>query len=273
MQSREFHGGSAFATHSDYPQCHLSRPVSACSNSAVAPLIWRDWDPDRGRKGCLISPLQIACMRSACFSVFIGCTEFGIGFKYGQIFQKSMKSTKWRWTSYAIKRISWRLGFRHTQRLSSMPLISACVSLQQQCSCAIDLERLRPRQRQKRLFDLAASDSLHETGLFFRVHRLHWVWKWVQVWPDLSKEHEKHKVEMDIVCNQENFMEARLSPNTATMLNAIYLSLCSNRALRPLVWTAWESDRGRVGTLQWTSEIPAFDLGFQTFALGYDRSL
>ena len=135
-------------------------------------------------------------------------------------------------------------------RLSSMPLILACVSLQQQCSCAIDLERLRPRQRQKRLFDLAASDSLHEIGLFFRVHRLHWVWNWVQVWPDLSKEHEKHKVEMDIACNQENFMEARLSPHTATILNAIYLSLCSNSALRPLVWTAWESDSGRVGTLQ-----------------------
>ena len=123
-------------------------------------------------------------------------------------------------------------------------------SLQQQCSCAIDLERLRPRQRQKRLFDLAASDSLHEIGLFFRVHRLHWVWNWVQVWPDLSKEHEKHKVEMDIACNQENFMEARLSPHTATILKAIYLSLCSNSALRPLVWTAWESDSGRVGTLQ-----------------------
>ena len=147
-----------------------------------------------------------------------------------QIFQKNMKSTKWRWTSYAIKRISWRLGGRHTQRLSSMPLISACVSLQQQCGCAIDLESLRTRQRQKRLFNLAASYNLYETGLFFRFHRLHWVWNWVQVWPDLSKEHEEHKVEMDIVCNQENFMEARRSPHTATILNATYLSLCQPSA-------------------------------------------
>ena len=50
-------------------QCHLSWPVSACSNSAAAPLIWRDWDPDRGRKGCLISPLQIACRRPSLWRV------------------------------------------------------------------------------------------------------------------------------------------------------------------------------------------------------------
>ena len=113
-------------------------------------------------------------MRPACFSVFIGCTEFGIWSKYNQIFQKSMKSTKWRWTSYGINRISWRLGGRHTQRLARRPFISACVSLQQQCGyCAIDLESLRTKQRQKRLFNLAASDNLHETGLFFRFRRLH----------------------------------------------------------------------------------------------------
>ena len=90
-----------------------------------------------------------------------------------QIFQKNTKSAKWRWTSYGINRISWRLGGRHTQRLARRPFISACVSLQQRCGFAIDLESLRTRQRQKRLFNLAASDNLHETGLFFRFHRLH----------------------------------------------------------------------------------------------------
>ena len=76
----------------------------------------------------------------------------------------------------------------HTQPLATMPFISACVNLQQQSGCAIDLESLGIRQRQKRLFILDASDNLHETGAFFRFHRLHWVWNLVQVEPDLSNE-------------------------------------------------------------------------------------
>ena len=62
--------------------------------------------------------------------------------------------------------ISWRLGGHHTQRLATMPFISGCFSLQQQCGCAIDLESLGIRQRQKRLFNLDASDNLCETGIF-----------------------------------------------------------------------------------------------------------
>ena len=108
------------------------------------------------------------------FFRFIGCTEFGIWFKQNQIFQKQhVKLRKWRWTSYGIKIISWRLGGRHTQPLATMPFISARVNLQQQSGCTIDLEGLGIRQRQKRLFNLGASDNLYETGVFFRFHRLH----------------------------------------------------------------------------------------------------
>ena len=90
-----------------------------------------------------------------------------------------------------------------------MPFISAPVNLQQQSGCAIGLESLGIRQRQKRLFNLDASDNLYETGIFFRFHRLHWVWNLVQVEPDVSKDTcEEQEVEMDIICNQENVMEA-----------------------------------------------------------------
>ena len=74
---------------------------------------------------------------------------------------------------YGIKKISWRLGGPHTQPLATMPFISAHVSLQQPSGCAIDLESLGIRQRQKRLFNLEASDNLYKTGVFFRFHRLH----------------------------------------------------------------------------------------------------
>ena len=49
----------------------------------------------------------------------------------------------------------------------------------------------------------------------------------VQAWLDLSKETcEEQEVEMDIIWNEENFMEARRLPHTATSSEAIYLSPC-----------------------------------------------
>ena len=145
--------------------------MSACCNSPVAPLIWRAWESDRDRKGCLISKRQITCMRRAFFSVFIDCTEFGIWCKQDQIFQKKHVKRKWRWKSssyYGIKIISWRLGGRHTQPQLTIPFISAHVGLQQQSGCAIDLESLGIRQRQKgmkRLFNSDASVNFCDTGL------------------------------------------------------------------------------------------------------------
>ena len=116
---------------------------------------------------------------------------------------------------YGIKIISWRLGGRHTQPLAS---------LQQQSGCAIDLESLGIRQRQKRLFILDASDNLYETGVFFRFHRLHWVWNLVQVEPDLSNETcEEQEMEMDIIWNQDNFMEARRSPHTQPLAAVAFM--------------------------------------------------
>ena len=59
----------------------------------------------------------------------------------------------------------------HTQPLATMLSISTRVGLQQQSSCANDF--LEIRHRQKRLFNLDASDNLYESGVFFRFHRLH----------------------------------------------------------------------------------------------------
>ena len=54
--------------------------MSTCSNSPVAPLIWRAWESDRDRKGCLISALQW-------FSVTLA---FNLGFR--RFAQKGTKS-------------------------------------------------------------------------------------------------------------------------------------------------------------------------------------
>ena len=55
---------------------------------------------------------------------------------------------------------------RSPQTTTSHNAIYLCFSLQQQCGCAIDFESLGIRHRQKRLFSLAASDNLCETGIF-----------------------------------------------------------------------------------------------------------
>jgi len=57
----------------------------------------------------------------------------------------------------------------HTQPLATMPSISTRVGLQQQSGCAIDLESLGIRQRQKRLFNLDASANFFDTGLKFGI--------------------------------------------------------------------------------------------------------
>ena len=69
-----------------------------------------------------------------------------------------------------------------TLPLTTMPFISAHVSLRQQSGCAIDLEGLGIRQRQKRLFNLEASDNLYETGVFSG-----WILACVRFCPHLFK--------------------------------------------------------------------------------------
>ena len=77
MEWREFHGGSAAATHSDQLWSHLSQPMSACSNSAVAPLIWTAGESDRGGVGCWISTLQWTSVTPA-FN--LGFHRFALGY-------------------------------------------------------------------------------------------------------------------------------------------------------------------------------------------------
>ena len=115
MEWREFHGGSAAATHSDQLWSHLSQPVSALQPTEAV-------QSRRFRK---------TCVRPTVLSIFIGCTAF-------------------------------------------------------------------------------------------------WIWmNLVQVWLNLSKEAcEEQEVEMDIIWNEENFMEARRPPRTTTSSKAIYLSPC-----------------------------------------------
>ena len=57
---------------------------------------------------------------------------------------------------------------------------------------------------------------------------------------------------MDIIWNEEeNFMEARQPPHSEKLQCRLSesMSACSNSAVAPLIWTAGESDRGRVGNL------------------------
>ena len=153
MEWREFRGGSAAATHSDQLWSHLSQPMSALQPiEAVQPRRFRKLVWDRH-----FFPFSQVALRF----------EFGwILFKHDKIFQKKhVKSRKWRWTSYGMKRISWRLGGRQTQRPALKPFISAHVSLQQQCGCTIDLDSSGIRQRWGRLLNLDASVNFCDTGL------------------------------------------------------------------------------------------------------------
>ena len=127
--------------------------------------------------------------------------------------------------------ISWRLGGHHTQRLATMPFISACFSLQQQCGCAIALESLGIRQRQKRLFNLDASDNLCETGIFSVfigcTDSCTEFWNLVRVWPDLSKGTcEEQEVERDIICQQDIISWRLGGHHTQRLATMPFISAC-----------------------------------------------
>ena len=84
---------------------------------------------------------------------------------------------------------------------------------------------------QQRLFNLDASEKLAwNRRQFFHLISCTAFWIWmnlVQVRQDHSRETcEEQEVEMDIIWNEENFMEARRPPHTATSSEAIYLSPC-----------------------------------------------
>ena len=140
MEWREFHGGSAAPTQRQAARPFISARVSFATS-----------------RGCSISTLQKNLRETADKSFhFHRCTTqcatfwiWWIWVKYDKIFHKKhVKGRKWRWTSYGMKRISWRLGGRHhTQRPALKPFISAHVSLQQQCGCTIDLDSWGIRQR------------------------------------------------------------------------------------------------------------------------------
>ena len=80
-----------------------------------------------------------------------------------------------------------------------------------------------------------------------------WIWmNLVQVWQDHSRETcEEQEVEMDIIWNEENFMEARWPPHSEKLQCHLSqpMSGCSNSAVALLIWTAGKSDGGRVGNL------------------------
>ena len=119
-----------------------------------------------------------------------------------------------------MKRISWRLGGRHTQRPAPKPFISAVSALQ-------PTEAVQSRQFRK--------TCVRPTILsIFIGCTVLWIWmNLVQVWLALSKETgEEQEVEMDIIWNEENFMAARRPPHTTTSSKAIYLSLCQPQQKR-----------------------------------------
>ena len=136
MEQTEFHGGSA-VTHTQRPalQCHLSQPVSACSN-----------------RGCSMSKPQKTCVRPAILSIFIGCAAFRIWMNLVQVWLDLSKETCEE--QKAETDIIWnKQNFMeaprspHTATSYAMPFISAHVSLQQLCGCTIDLDSLGIRQR------------------------------------------------------------------------------------------------------------------------------
>ena len=168
--------------------------------------------------------------------------EFGwIWSKYDKIIQeKHVKSRKWRWTSYGMKRISWRLGGRHTQRPALKPFISARVSFATHRGCSISTLQKNLRETADNSFHLISCTAF-------------WIWmNLVQVWQDHSRETcEEQEVEMDIIWNEENFMEARWPPHSEKLQCHLSqpMSACSNSAVALLIWTAGKSDGGRVGNL------------------------
>ena len=96
-----------------------------------------------GRKGCFNLHSSDDLYESSIFPFSFVALSVEFGSSSDQIFHKKhVKSTKWRWTAYAMKRISRRRGCHRTQRLAPMPFISASVSLQRLCDCTIDLESL-----------------------------------------------------------------------------------------------------------------------------------
>ena len=114
-----------------------------------------------------------------------------------------------------MKRISWRLGGRHTQRPALKPFISAHVSFATNRGCSISTHQKNLRETADNSFHLISCTAF-------------WIWmNLVQVRQDHSRETcEEQEVEMDIIWNEENFMEARRPPHTATSSEAIYLSPC-----------------------------------------------
>ena len=202
MEQREFHGGSAAATHNDQLWSHLSQPVSAtnrgCSISTLQKnlretadnsfhfisctafwiwmnlvQVWQDlaretceeqevemdiiWNKENfmvarrpphtttSSEAIYLSPCQL-CNQQRLFNLdaseklawdtadnsfhFHRCTTFWIWWiwvKYDKSFQeKHVKSRKWRWTSYGMKRISWRLGSPHTAKSCNAVYLSPC---------------------------------------------------------------------------------------------------------------------------------------------------
>ena len=141
-----------------------------------------------------------------------------------------MKSRKWRWTSYGMKRISWRLGGRHAQRPALKLFISARVSLQQ-----------------KRLFNLHASENLCETDRSFHFYRLHCVLNLDEFGSSMTRSFKRNMWRAG--SGDGHHMEWRefhggSAAATATSSEAIYLSPCQpatkegvqSRRFRKLVW-------------------------------------
>ena len=343
MEQREFHGGSAAATHNDQLWSHLSQPVSFATN-----------------RGCSISTVQKNLRETADNSFhLISCTAFWIWMNLVQVWQDLSRETCeeqevemdiiWNKENFMAARRP-----PHTTTSSEAIYLSPCQLCNQQRLFNLDApEKLAWDRRQffpfhklhgvlnldefgssmtrsckrnmwragsgdghhmeQREFHGGSAAATHNDQLWSHLSQpvsalqpteavqfgrdrktcvrptslsifigctAFWIWmNLVQVRQDLSKETcEEQEVEMDIIWNEENFMEARRPPHGDKLQCHLSQSMSAcNSAVAPLIWTARESDRGGVGcwisTLQWTSVTPAFNSGFHRFALGYDRSV
>ena len=147
----------------------------------------------------------------------------------------------------------------HTQPLATMPFISTRVGVQQQSGCAIDLESLGIRHRQKRLISMR---HLYESGVFFRFHKLSFEFGSSRT-RSVKRNIEEQEVEMDIIWNQDSHTQPLATmPSISTRVGLQQQSGCANDFL------GIRQRQKRLFNLD-----AAFNLGFLRFALGYDRSL
>ena len=232
MEWREFHGGSAAPTQRQAARPFISARVSLQPTEAV--------QSRRFRKTCVRPPTSL--------SIFIAALRSALRFEFdefGSSMTRYFKRNMWRAGSGDGHHMEWRefhggsAAATHSDQLWS--------HLSQPVSALQPTEAVQSRRFRKTCVKPPTILSMFIGCTAF------WIWmNLVQVWEDHLRETcEEQEVEMDIIWNEENFMEARWPPHNEKLQCHLSqpMSACSNSAVALLIWTAGKSDGGRVGNL------------------------